>query len=287
MKTNQIVGGGVAKRFANVRQIPLIVRAGHLPSDTAKWRFGEKSSRAKKVSSRERRLVRSADHVLVTTEFMRETLEKNYCIEQTKISVLPNYVDTREFRPTRKDVSLRIKAGYVGRLEQKKNVVALVESFSGLDVDLELIGDGSLKSELIDIASTLDVKLFIHERVPNRMLPEIYNGFSFYIQPSHLEHHPKTLMEAMACGLPVVASNRKGNRELIDDMRTGILCETDTESIRRAIDWLLKNPDYAREMGTNAREFITRHFDLERVLTEEKRILDQEYARKACGQRGI
>jgi glycosyltransferase involved in cell wall biosynthesis len=277
VKTNQIVGGGIAKNFARVGKIPFIVRAGHLPSDTAKWRYGEETQKARKVTAREKRIIESADQVMVTTSFMMSTIMENYNVEPWRIMVVPNYIDTSIFRPIDQSVPRKPLAGFIGRLESKKNVVALVESFSGLNIDLEIIGAGSLRGELVELARLKNIELRLRDPIPNHQLPLIYNRFSIYVQPSHLEHHPKTLLEAMACGLPVVASNRKGIRELIEDGKTGILCETEPESIREAVRWVIENPREARQLGAAAREFVVRNFNIDTVVNLEKMILDTTF----------
>ena len=273
VKTNQIIGGGVAKRFAVKRGLKLVVRAGHLPSDTALWRHGEASDRAKKIEDREGRILLSADRVVLTTEFMKTTVIEKHGISPRRIDVIPNYVDTDLFEPARLNKSEFPRAGYVGRLEPKKNVINLAKAFEGLDLELEIVGEGSLREELEATAKNARLNLLLRGQMANSMLAKFYQSLSFYVQPSHLEHHPKTLIEAMACGLPVIASNRKGNRELIQNMRTGILCETDSSSIRKSIVWILEHPEEAIELGSNARQFVADNFSMETVLKAEIKLL--------------
>jgi len=204
---------------------------------------------------------------------MKTTVIEKHGISPRRIDVIPNYVDTDLFEPARLNKSEFPRAGYVGRLEPKKNVINLAKAFEGLDLELEIVGEGSLREELEATAKNARLNLLLRGQMANSMLAKFYQSLSFYVQPSHLEHHPKTLIEAMACGLPVIASNRKGNRELIQNMRTGILCETDSSSIRKSIVWILEHPEEATELGSNARQFVADNFSMETVLKAEIKLL--------------
>ena len=93
--------------------------------------------------------------------------------------------------------------------------------------------------------------------------------------PSHIEHHPKALLEAMACGLPVIGAEVDGIRELIQHRQTGYLCGTSPESIRTAVQDVLADKALRARMGRNAREFVVENFALERVLEMEMGVLQK------------
>jgi glycosyltransferase involved in cell wall biosynthesis len=77
----------------------------------------------------------------------------------------------------------------------------------------------------------------------------------------------------MACGLPVIGTRVSGIKELIRDGETGLLCETDPDSMRASIQRALGDPDLCKKLGINARKYIEDHFSLQRILDLELAVL--------------
>jgi glycosyltransferase involved in cell wall biosynthesis len=80
---------------------------------------------------------------------------------------------------------------------------------------------------------------------------------------------PKTLLEAMACGLAVIGTNIDGTREVIKHGENGILCETDPKSIREAIVRVIEDEGLKQTLGINARKTIEQRFSLEKLTDKE------------------
>jgi glycosyltransferase involved in cell wall biosynthesis len=136
-------------------------------------------------------------------------------------------------------------------------------------VELLVAGSGSLGEPLRGKAEANRLPVRFLGNVPHRQLPEILNSAALFVLPSYYEGHPKALLEAMACGLPVIGSDVPGIRELIRHGETGYLCGTSPEEIRAAIQDVLNAPDLRARMGRNARESVVDQFSLERVLEME------------------
>jgi glycosyltransferase involved in cell wall biosynthesis len=100
------------------------------------------------------------------------------------------------------------------------------------------------------------------------------NQADLFVLPSLVEGHPKALIEAMSCGLPCVVSACEGNREVVEDGRTGLIFEaTDTGQMVRQLERAIQDKRLAREMGRAAREKVLRSYDLERLLRMEVDVL--------------
>ena len=84
---------------------------------------------------------------------------------------------------------------------------------------------------------------------------------------------PKVLIEAMACGMPVVGTNVSGIRDLIEHGRTGILCEPEIESLRDAIRKVLNNSQLCKDIGLQARDFVANNFSLKECVSKELDLL--------------
>ena len=105
---------------------------------------------------------------------------------------------------------------FVGRLASQKNLFALLEAVKDLaNIRLVLIGSGSQEKELKEKAETENINVEFLGNIPNYQLPAELNRAELFILPSLYEGHPKTILEAMACQLPVIGTNVEGTREVI------------------------------------------------------------------------
>ncbi len=138
-----------------------------------------------------------------------------------------------------------------------------------------MIGSGPLGERLQEEVSINKLPVNFLGNVPHRQLPEILNNVSLFILPSYYEGHPKALLEAMACGLPVIGTDVTGIRELIHHRETGYLCGTSAGEIRVAIKEVLSDIDLCNYMGRNARNYVVEHFKLERVVEMELALLEE------------
>lgn len=214
------------------------------------------------------------DGVFVADEQMKEYAKK--FVSETKITIIRNGVDISSFKPLPKinDNKEKIILS-VGRLETQKNYEQLIEAISRLKVKIKLIivGRGTLKEKLIKYARKLGVKLQIIDVVPNDELPEIYNSADVYVQPSLIEAPVKTLLEAMSCGRPCVATDVVGIRDIITDGQNGYLSQLNAVSLADKITKVLKNKEKSNAMGVRARELMKQKYNLLKILDIEVKIL--------------
>lgn len=268
-KTNQSAGGEVALRAAKEWDKPLIARCGYLASDCAARREGVHSPAHREALRVERALFSRADRIVVTTDLMRAHVAARLPARAGAICVIPNYVDTDLFRPAPSVPVETRRLCYVGRLDQaEKNLWALIDAVQGLDVTLDLIGDGPLLSKL-EAASRTNETLRVHGTVPNRRIPAYLQRCAAFVFPTFGEGHPKSLLEAMACGRPVIATDVEGVREVVTHGETGWLCDTSADSLRGGIETVLADTALAARLGDGARRFVTERFALSSVWQEE------------------
>lgn len=271
LKTHQIKGSEVALRSAKIFRKKLIARCGYLSSENTAFDFGSESIETKNARIFEKRLFSEADQIVVTTKLIQQTIIDRYNIPAMKITIIPNYVDTEIFRPAIKRIKKQKRICFVGRLDRGKNLSELFKAVHGLDVELIIIGDGYLTDELMNQARQLKLTVKFIGKVPNYELPKYLNSADLFILPSLIEGHPKALLEAMACGLPVIGSNIPSIRELITHRETGYLCGTTAGEIREAIIDVLGNSFLKEQISTRAKEYIDSNFSL--VLIGEQEFL--------------
>ena len=274
LKSNQAQGADIALKAARRFGKKFIARCGYLPSNIAIWRHGIESSQAQREQQMEASVFRAADRVVVTTPAMHKTILERYEVKPEKVRIIPNYVDTQRFKPSTNTRQANLLC-FVGRLDEEKNCSGLLDAIQGLNVELLAIGGGRLNEILRKKAQKEQLPVHFLGNVPNAELPTYLNRACLFVLPSYIEHHPKTLLEAMACGLPVIGTDVPGIREVIRHRETGYLCGTSPDEIRAAIQDVVADAGLRTRMGRNAREFVVKHFTLERVVEMETALLKE------------
>ena len=113
----------------------------------------------------------------------------------------------------------------VGRLEEQKNFEHIINQFSNSELEIDIVGTGTLMKKLEYLANEKNTKVnFLGQKSYERLI-DIYNNYKFYLSASFYEGNPNRL-EAMGCGCLVIVSNLKNNKEIVSN-KTGILFEFD------------------------------------------------------------
>jgi L-malate glycosyltransferase len=172
-----------------------------------------------------------------------------------KVEVIYNGVDTQKFKPNiDKGTSGTIKLISVGRLIPRKGYKYLIEAVKGLDnCELLLIGEGTEKERLQALARKLRVKVRFLGRVSHQEVAYFLKSADIFVLPSLNEGMPNSLLEAMACGLPVIATDTGGSIELVKG--NGIVVpKADIAFLRSAIKKLLSDKNSLEKMGCKSRQ---------------------------------
>ena len=251
------------------------MRCGYLLSTNQEQPWKKYSKlRIKLVSLVEKWAFQYADKIIVTTPQMKFEVTKRYNISNKKITIIPNSVDIDLFRPMSEIKRIERRIGFVGRFTPQKNLPLLIEAVSGIkNTSIILIGDGPLRSELEKKAINLNVKTEFMGNVSNSRLPELFNSCHLFVLPSGWEGMPKALLEAMACGLPVIGTDAPGIRDVIEHEQTGLLCRHDANDISNAIMHIFNDNVLAESLGNNARQYIVDNFSLEKAVEKEIELL--------------
>jgi teichuronic acid biosynthesis glycosyltransferase TuaC len=214
----------------------------------------------------------SASHVIAVSSALRKRIVK-LGIPDSKISVIPNGVDRRKFkrmtdkREARRELGLR-RDGFivlsVGGLTPVKGFDVLIKAFEILVNNsgqrkpyLTIVGEGTLRKDLETIISQLHLESHVHlvGAVPHERLCLWYNAADIFCLASEQEGWPNVILEAMACGLPVVASAVGGIPEILTDSEVGLLSERDPVAMAQRIrEAMQKNWDSER-ISRNARKY--------------------------------
>jgi glycosyltransferase involved in cell wall biosynthesis len=173
-------------------------------------------------------------------------------IPNEKITVKPNCIDD-PLNNTTIHQEKHKGAVYIGRLSKEKGLVTLIKAWKDIDYPLTIVGDGPLKNELQSLAKN-NVK-FVGYLGPGETL-NILQRSRFIVFPSECyEGFPMALLEAMACGVPIVATRYGAMESILKEGSTGMLFRKgDTADLREVIGKLINNKILREQLGQQARQ---------------------------------
>lgn len=205
---------------------------------------------------------RAADRVLADSERVKGMLRTEYDVPASNISVLPIAgIDTESFRPFDIDTfEERVAIGTVGRLTAEKGYDDLLRCARRLGPSYQfyIAGDGSEREWL---EANAPENVTFRGKIPNEEIPEFLNSVDVYFQPSKQEGLCMTVIEAMACGLPVVASDVGGIPESVVEGETGHLCSAgDVDCFCEHLKTLSDEQVLHESMGTAGRDRVVSRY---------------------------
>lgn len=169
---------------------------------------------------------------------------------------------------------------FVGRLAEKKGVAYLIEAMKDIDALLVIVGDGPLKKELQEQAKALEDKVSFWGAKTHEQLKEIYASADVFAVPSitakdgDQEGLPLVMLEAMASGLPVVASDSGGISQVITDGVNGLLCEEkNIAELAEKIRLLIKDENMRKKISASAEKSV-QEFDYAVLASRYMEILN-------------
>lgn len=168
--------------------------------------------------------------------------------------------------------TLLLSVGEVRDLKNHKTIIRAIHQMGNQNVHYWVAGRGEAEGDLRNLAQQLGLEARVHFLGYRKDVPQLLKACDIFCFPSYREGLPAALMEAMAAGVPAVASRVRGNTDLIQDGVNGFLCEPDdVDGFASKISVLMEDPDLARLFTRRSVEKI-RHYDERCVLTQLQRI---------------
>jgi glycosyltransferase involved in cell wall biosynthesis len=238
--------------------------------------------------------LKSADRVICYTEMEKDTLANMLKIDSEKISVIPNGVDTDLFRPdsnnnNRSNQSNAITILWAGRFVRGKGVEFIIHATKILvkevpDLKILLVGDGPSKGKIKSLIEKFNLKknVIIKENISNENMPEVYQKSDIFVLPSLNEGVPRTLLEAMACGKPVVISEFPHLADMIKN--AGLTFpKGDVHSLAANIKKLIENKELAQKLGNNGKNKILKYHSWENTVLKTIELYEEVAGHKGRG----
>lgn len=226
-----------------------------------------------------------ADYITVRSSYAKKTfLERN--INQEKLFVVPSGINLDNFSQIiKEDKTFRII--YCGLSCIKKGTHYLLQAYSDLklkDAELWLIGD--ILEDIKAISEKYKGIYKVIKFIPRKDIYKYYSQGSIFVLPSLEEGLSKVMMEAMACGLPVIATSNTGAEDVIRDGRDGFIIPIrDIEALKDKILYMYENYNVCLEMGQSAKERINGDFTLDaygKRMIDALKIISSQSTKRIC-----
>ncbi len=216
-----------------------------------------------KIIKKELKEYDESNYIAIPSLFVKRTfLEQG--IPETKLLHIPYGINLSNFKPIQKiDSIFRIVS--VGNLTLRKGFHYLLQAFFELNLEnSELALYGPISKEIEPFLKKYYKKNLIISQVPHKELYKYYSQGSIFVLASIEEGLARVLFEAMACGLPIIATTNTGGQDIIENDKEGyIIPICDIDAIKEKIIYLYKNQEISSEMGQRARRKVLSEYSLE------------------------
>lgn len=228
-----------------------------------------------------RRVWRRAAAVVANSAGLRELAKKFE--PDVPVQVIPNGVDLEKFATNDRSWN-PVHMLFVGRIVYQKGLDLLLKALANLKNQqwtLSLVGDGPQRTALQRSAavSGFDNRVKFLGWKSRSELPAVFQQANLFVYPSRHEGMPNAVLEAMAAGLPVLATRIAGNEDLIND-ETGILVKSeDLAGLQAALEEILSDPQMRKQMGAAARKRVEEHYAWPRVAQAYVQLIERALVR--------
>lgn len=216
---------------------------------------------------------KGSERVIANSQGLKDLAQKTN--PQQKIEIIPNGINTRQFKPSPYNFGSPTSKMEVGlprsftdfqilcvtRITPRKGIRYLIEAFSQLskkypNLNLQIVGEGDEKNNLEELVRKLGIEKQINfvGLLPHEKLPAYYQSACVYVLPSLNEGMSNSMLEALASGLPLIATNTGGTSELVEEGINGFIVKMkDTQDLANKIEILMKDEELRKKMGEASR----------------------------------
>lgn len=261
--THPHINGSIAARWAGV---PIVVNTRH----------GQRAGHGWKSRTQFRWASHLVNKIIAVSDDAAQLCVESDGVPRPKVLRIWNGIDIDDFQfsgPANAPVAIS-----VARLSVEKDFPTLLRAISIAiqaipDLQLKLVGDGPERGKLEQLARELKLSGHVEFLGDRHDVPQLLTQAGFFVSSSLTEGISLTLLEAMAVGLPVIATRVGGNSEIVDDPRTGRLVPSaDPASLAGAIVAMCQQPETWLALGQAGRARVEEHFEVRRMVADYEQL---------------
>lgn len=284
---------------ARLAQVPVFIQGEH-GRDTREIEDGWLKLRVKSL------LAWQSDRLTTVSQDIADLMIEKWQVNPDKITVIPNGVDLTRFKESNNRTALRQWLGFpgeaivigtvIGTLRPVKDVPTLLQAFATVSRQhsacrLVIMGgtngptNGSFRDDhhqhIMNIISSLGLERAVHFVPPQQDVETYMQSFDIYANSSVYEGMSNTLLEAMACGVPVVATKVGGTPFIVRDGYNGLLASPGApDELANALYSLVSNPSLREQIAENGFRYVRENHDLRSFVSTHERIYEEAYYQK-------
>jgi glycosyltransferase involved in cell wall biosynthesis len=230
------------------------------------------------------------DHIVAVSNAIEKHVESFPGMTDRQISTIHNGIaydrfftpQTRDVCRTELGINLRAQVvGFTGRLEPIKHLDLLLRAFADATKDcpnaiLLMVGDGSMRAKLEHLSATLNISDRVIWAGFQSDIPRLLATMDIYVQPSINEGLPLSVLEAMAAGKAIIATDVGGIREILTCDQTAVVVPSgDLSALSSGLNQLLVDVDRQQALGKAARSFVQEHFGVDNMVSKYEQLYRQ------------
>ncbi|OIN93770.1 hypothetical protein CO015_02795 [candidate division WWE3 bacterium CG_4_8_14_3_um_filter_42_11] len=267
-----LFGGDTWGRIAAIlAKVPVIITTEHSTN--------LKETRLQRVIKKI--LSQKTKRITAISQSVKEFSVKMDSIFQDRLRVIPNGVDTQFYSPSKRKLFPRYIIS-IGRLVEEKGFDVLIGAFEKAqtrhsEIKLYIVGEGPSDQNLKQLVKDRNLSQSVSFLGYRDEVKKLLGGAEIYVQTSKVEGLGISILEAMATGLPVIATQVGGIPEVIRNQYNGILIEpNNTEDLSQAINMLLENRPFAQRIGRTARKTVVEKYSLKTMVSRYEKLYFDE-----------
>jgi glycosyltransferase involved in cell wall biosynthesis len=229
---------------------------------------------------------RFCSKIICVSNFDKNLALKYKIVPKEKLMAIHNGVEIEKVKSQKskiKSLENKIRIVFVGRLSQQKDPLLLLKSFSSLfsglkdKVEVSIVGEGKKRKKLEKFIkeNKLGERVKLLGSISREKVFEILEKSDIFILTSNWEGFPRSILEAMSCGLAIIASDVGGIKEAVDESCGILVKRGDKEELKDTLEKLIENPSLIKKMGKNAKERSKNEFSLDKMLRETEDIYNK------------
>ncbi|MCK4521239.1 MAG: glycosyltransferase family 4 protein [Nanoarchaeota archaeon] len=221
-------------------------------------------------------IMKKAKKITALTTESKDNLVKYSGIKKEAVTVIPNGIDTELFKPSKPTFKKdKFTILFVGRLSKEKGIKHLIKACSRYPFDYKLliVGSGPEKKDIASLVKRLKIqdKVEIKDFIDHNKMPGVYSSADVLIVPSTKEPFGFVTLEALSCGVPVIASNIGGMRDIInDDIGMKVKPKNKIDLVNALIK--IKDDKFRKGLTRNCRKYVLENYDWKKIAEKYLKI---------------